>query len=480
MQSVIKEEKLNQEFTNTELDLIVDLAKVEFSLFPPLVSGNKNPEHIHYIAEKIQKAIESPLLESDKNKLLIISIPPRHGKTELISKHFPAWILGNYPEKRIILSSYGAELAESNSDTAKSIFEQWGPLLWNVHPGEIFKRSAWNTDKKGGVRAAGIGGPITGFGADLFIIDDYIKDHEEAESEVQREKVWNWWQSVASTRLHPGAVVIILATRWHYDDLIGRLLDQKENEKEEFPFELEYINLPALAQENDLLDRETGKALWPWRFNENRLQNIKKTSGSYWWSALYGGSPTPREGLMFKCENFEIVNEVPKNKIIKSVRYWDKAGTQDGGACTAGILMHFLSNGRFLISDVTKGQWSSGNREKKIKQTAKIDGYDVIQYFEQEPGSGGKESAENTVRNLRGYRAHADKVTGSKELRADPYSAQVEIGNVQVLRRPWTRVFIEEHRTFPKGKFRDQVDAAAGAFNKLVGKRKKAGAWGSD
>ncbi len=202
------------------------------------------------------------------------------------------------------MSSYGAELAEANSNAAKFIFEYWGPRFWNVNPGEIFKRSAWNTDEVGGVIASGIGGATTGFGADIFIIDDYIKDGEEAESLLKRKKIWTWWQSVASTRLHPGAVVIILATRWNDDDLIGRLLKQKEEEKEEFPFEMEYINLPALAEGNDPLGRNEGEALWVDRYNRDNLLAKKAASGPFWWAAMYQGGPVARGGNLFKSDNF--------------------------------------------------------------------------------------------------------------------------------------------------------------------------------
>jgi len=289
-------------FNDNDLDLFAELARSDFSFFPQLVSGNKNPKHIDYIAKKIQNAVESP--ETDKHKLLIISIPPRHGKTQLISIHLPPWIAGNYPKKRIIMSSYGAELAETNSNAAKNIFEYWGPILWNVNPGEIFKRSAWNTEEIGGVVASGVGGATTGFGADLYILDDFCKDNEEASSTLKREKIWNWFQSVVATRLHPGALLIIFATRWDDDDLIGRLLKQQKEEKEDFPFATEVINLPALAEENDPLGRAAGDALWELRFTRKKLLNIKKILGPYWWAALYEGDPTPRGGTLFKSQYF--------------------------------------------------------------------------------------------------------------------------------------------------------------------------------
>lgn len=175
---------------------------------------------------------------------------------------------------------------------------------------------------------------------------------------------------------------------------------------------------------------------------------------------------------MFKVENFTLIKQYSVPDVTAAVRYWDKAGTQDAGARTAGVLFLLLKRG-FVIADVVKGQWSAGAREERIKQTAELDDelfelFSVDVWIEQEPGSGGKESAENTVLNLAGHNVYVDRVTGSKEVRANPYAAQVEAGMVSILTRSWTSNFIDEHELFPNGKFKDQVDAAAGAFNKLT------------
>lgn len=290
------------QFKEEELITLAALARDDLSMFPQLVSGNANPPHIHYIAQKIQYAISTPC---ERYKLLLISVPPRHGKSELISKHCPAWILGKMPKKRIILSSYASELVEGHSDTARMHFKKWGHILFRVEPSETnFKKVAWDTQFGGGLIAAGVGGQITGFGADIFIIDDYCKSYEDSESLIGRDNTWDWWQSVAATRLHPGAVVIILCTRWHEDDLIGRLLLQKEQIGKDFPFILEHINLPAIAESNDPLGRKPGESLWPQRYNKNQLNDIKTIVGPYFWSALYQGSPTSRGGSLFKSDNF--------------------------------------------------------------------------------------------------------------------------------------------------------------------------------
>ena len=151
-----------------------------------------------------------------------------------------------------------------------------------------------------------------------------------------------------------------------------------------------------------------------------------------------------------------------------SVRSWDKAGTAGGGAYTAGVLMHKLRDGRYVIEDVIRAQLGALDREKRIRQTAEVDGYRTKIVIEQEPGSGGKESAQSTIRMLSGYNVTADRVTGDKETRAEPYAAQVQGGNVMLVRGGWNRPFLDEHESFPAGRYKDQVDAAAGAFAHLA------------
>jgi len=283
------------------------LAKNNFYAFPKFASGLQCPRHIKFIADKIQEKLEDISLDF---KLLLISLPPRHGKTLLISKHLPAWYLGRNPDKRIILTSYSAELSDENSDYAKDVFAKWGPILWDAHPSKsYYNRSKWNTTKSGGCISAGIGGSITGFGADLFIIDDYFKGPEEAQSKAARDKLWDKWQGIIGTRLHPGCLVIVLATRWGHDDLMGRLIDKQVIEGAEFPFKFEYINMPALIEdehdlENDPLGRKIGEALWPNRFSSKLLKNAKKIVGPYWWNAEFKGRPSREGGNLFKSEHF--------------------------------------------------------------------------------------------------------------------------------------------------------------------------------
>jgi predicted phage terminase large subunit-like protein len=290
-----------------ELELAY-LAADHFCVFPKLGSGYKIPKHSKYLADRIQEALiwqNNPDNRHERYKIFIVSGPPRHGKSELVCRHGPPWILGNYPTKKIIIASYQASLSEKHSRKARALFEKWGPILWESYPSKTtFAGNDWETDQGGGTKAVGIQSGASGYGADVLLIDDYHADSLSAESKLQRDNVWDWWQSAAIERLHPAGIVVIYATRWHEDDLVGRLLDQEKELKEECPFEIEHIKFPALAEENDVLGRKPGEALWPWWKDENILNKIKIGIGSYVFAALFQGHPRARGGTLFKSEFF--------------------------------------------------------------------------------------------------------------------------------------------------------------------------------
>jgi predicted phage terminase large subunit-like protein len=176
---------------------------------------------------------------------------------------------------------------------------------------------------------------------------------------------------------------------------------------------------------------------------------------------------------MFKVDAFKIVSRMDFNprEFVKTIRYWDKAGSEGTGAYTVGVRMSLLTGNRWLVEDVRRGRWGSSEREKVIRRTAEDDGTAVEIWIEQEPGSGGKESAEGTIRNLAGYVCRAERPTGDKVFRADPYSVQVNNKSVMMLAGDWNYDYIEEHRFFPYSTYKDQVDASSGAFNKLIAKK---------
>jgi predicted phage terminase large subunit-like protein len=260
--------------------------------------------HLLLVAERLC-AIERGELDR-----LMIFQPPRSGKSMLTSHYTPPWFIGRNPDKRVILASFGAKLASDWGRKSRDVLEAWGPTLFDV---QVSPRSAasdhWNLLRRGGgMNTAGVGGPITGFGADLLIIDDPLKDAEEAGSEVIRQKQKEWYQSTARTRLMPGGAVVLMQTRWHEDDLAGWLLQEMRDGGDQW----DIIVLPAIAEEDDELGRAEGEALWPERFPLHELERTKRAVGGYYFAAMYQQRPVPAGGALFKRHDFRYFTEAPE------------------------------------------------------------------------------------------------------------------------------------------------------------------------
>lgn len=401
-------------------------------------------------------------------KRLMVFAPPQHGKSELVSVRFPAYWLAQRPDDPVILTSYAASLAYSKSRQARGVIEgpEWRVLFPGVETNpESRAVDHWGLkDSRGELLAAGVGGPITGHGAKLGIIDDPVENWEQAQSETYREKTWEWYRTTFRTRIHEGGAIVLVMTRWHLGDLAGKLLAQD-------PGQWTVLRLPALSKgEGDPLGRAEGEPLCPLRFSRKALLAIKRDIGSRAWSAEYDGDPVAAEGNLFKRAWFPIVGTAPA--LARRVRYWDRAATPGGGDYTAGVLMA-EADGIYYVEDVKRGQWSTGEREAITKQTAQLDAsrHVTTVWLEQEPGSSGVDSAKATIKALAGFDVHAETVTGSKEVRAGPFAAQAEAGNVRLVSGRWNEAYLDELTAFPNGEYDDQVDGSSGAFNKLTGPR---------
>lgn len=417
-------------------------------------------------------------------KRLMIFLPPRHTKSELVSRRLPAYVLGRDPNAQIIAASYGSDLARRmnrdvqrimDDDAYRRIFPNtrlFGANIRTVAQGTWLRNSnIFEICEYGGIyRGAGVGAGITGMGMDYGIIDDPLKNRKEANSQTIRDAIWDWYTSTFRTRLAPGGGILLTVTRWHEDDLPGRLLALMKSDPAADQWEV--INLPAVAEEPLAIydPRAVGDALWPDRFDLEALERTRVSLGSYDWNSLYQQRPAPPEGGMFRREWFTVVGVAPRQSA--RIRYWDKAGTDTGeGAYTAGVLLARDDDGVFYVEDVIRDRYSALDREQVIRQTAEIDRAtydDVTIYVEQEPGSGGKESAEATVRNLAGFSIYAERVTGDKVTRAYPFAAQCEAKNVKIVKGDWNPAYLAELTNFPNGKYKDQADASSGAFNKLA------------
>ncbi len=417
--------------------------------------------------------------QAGKKPVMLLMTPPQHGKS-LSVIDFIAWAIGHDPHLRVIYSSFSDRLGiRANLRLQRSLdsalYQRIFPRtrLNNKHVVTLAERALRNHEvlefvgHDGYFRNTTVLGSITGEALDLSVIDDPIKGRAEASSEVTREKTWNWLTDDVFSRFSESAGLIMIMTRWHVDDPAGRLIQHFGAKR------ITQIRYPAIAETREKY-RSPGDPLFPELKSMDFLMERRKLYTEASWEALYQQNPFIAGGGIFPVDKLQTWPVLDRTKILKSVRFWDKAGTEsDDAAFTAGALIHMLKDNRFVIEHVVRGQWSALDREEKIKFWATRDAansrpgaYEVG--VEQEPGSGGKESAESTIRNLRGFKCYADKVTGSKEIRAEPFAAQVQGGNVWMVAGSYQNDLLDEMVSFPNGKFKDQVDACSGAFNRLI------------
>ncbi len=410
--------------------------------------------------------LENYLLEmlNGENKRLIVSMPPRHGKSEFISKYFPAWYLGNNPDHRIILTSYESQFATQWGRQVQALMKE--EFYKKIFPIELSKKRAASGDfiienHKGGMYCCGTGGAVTGRGANLLIIDDPVKNDEEAHSTTYRDKVYDWFRSTAFTRLEPNGGVILLMTRWHHDDLAGRLIRDE-------PGKWTHLKLPAIAEENDPLGRNYGQALWEERFGLDALKEIRETAGEYWFSALYQQRPSISSGGIFKRQNFLFFDEEPQfyrtgekllpKTMLKKFATIDLATTtNESSDYTVCIIFGISPENDILILDVIREKIEGANHLSWIKQIfsqyqpLQI-GIEAVQYQ-----ISLVQMAQNEGLPVKQLKADKDKLS-----RALPIAAKVEAGKVFFRRNAhWLGDFIAELIQFPNAKHDDQVDAFA-------------------
>ena len=405
---------------------------------------------------------------------LLLQSPPQHGKSSMVVD-FLSWTAGHDPSLKMIFGSYSDRLGVRANIRLQRIFDSekhkrvFGDILLGNdrtrRNSEIIEFAAdFNDDsRRGYFRNTTVLGAVTGEALDIGVVDDPIKGRAEASSPVTRERTWHWLTDDFMTRFADRAGLLMVMTRWHLDDPAGRLMELYPGVRS--------LRYPAIAEE-DGPHRKKGEPLFPALKSLDFLQKQRQVMTLAGWQSVYQQTPIVVGGDMFPVEKVSIVPALPqKVEVVSAARYWDKAGTAGGGAFTAGVLMLRMHDGTFTVADVRRKQWSALDRERMIKQTAEVDraSYPTTRvYVEQEGGSGGKESAEASIRNLAGFSAEADRVSGPKEVRAEPFAAQWQAGNVKLVAGEWNRDYLEEHEHFPAGKYKDQVDASAGAFNKIA------------
>jgi len=274
----------SKDLTRLEQDLMA-LSPAAFAMMASAGRWQMAP-HLAYLDRMLLAALEDAAAERLEG--LVVSMPPQHGKSELCSKYLPAWYLCNYPNRRVIVTGYGNDFAAQWGGKSRDLVRKWGPAF-QVH---VSKRSSsadrWDLEKYGGgMVAAGVGGPLTGKGANLLIIDDPIKNDGEARSPLKRQNLWDWWQSTASTRVRRRGLTLIIQTRWHRDDLAGRILHEAKTNRQRW----REVRLAALAEDGDPLGRAPGDPLWPDKFPLAHLSRVRDGKTPYYWRALYQQDP---------------------------------------------------------------------------------------------------------------------------------------------------------------------------------------------
>lgn len=397
-------------------------------------------------------------------------MPPRHGKSELISFWFPLWCLGRNPKTRIILASYEADFAAFWGRRVRNAVNEYGNELDIALDPTSSAAHRWNLDNGiGGMLTAGAMGPMTGKGADIMVIDDPIKNAEEAASETIREKLWDWFQTTAYTRLEPGSGIIVVATRWHQDDLIGRL-EARSSSGEGLPWDV--IKFPALAEAEDPLGRALNEPLWPERYNLQDLEDIKKGNTPYNWSALYQQRPTPEEGGAVKRAWWRFYEVAPADfdQIIQS---WDLAfkDLKDSDYCVGQVWGR--KGAQFFLLHQVRGLMNSVEVIAAIRNITRI--------FPQATAKLIEDSANGPAVIAQLHHEVAGiipiKTKGqSKDQRLQAAIPLIAAGNVFLpgRRKPdgeysidqlWVSEFIEELAAFPNGAHDDQLDATTQALN---------------
>jgi len=450
--------------------------------------------HIPYLCGRLQRVAERVFEGKKREKNLVINIPPGTTKSTICSVMYPAWIWTRMPHARIIGASYSllpvaSDLSRKNrdiilSDKYRRCFSSVGRLEKEdsaIDLREDQKTKHYFVNSKGGMRyAVGTQGSVTGMHAHFLIVDDPIDPRgARSDSEIRSTNIW-LFETLFNRKTDKDVTpVILIMQRLHVEDATAAMLEKMGDE-------IEYICLPAELNDDVKPERlkryYTDGLLDPVRLNRRILENEKRM-GQYYYAGQFLQSPIPEQGGMFNVDKLEFQNPDENIKWGKRVRYWDKAATQDDGCFTVGALLgeELLKDGkvRYWVLDIVRGQWNTAMREKIIRKTAEEDGVNIEIWIEQEPGSGGKDSAETTMRNLSGFRVKPDRPTGDKIIRADPFSAQVNAGNVVLKPAVWNKEYIEEMRFFgPNCKYKDQIDASSGAFNRLFKKKIVLGAFG--
>jgi predicted phage terminase large subunit-like protein len=432
------------EFSRSDLACFATLMRRRFEIAP-----------LHQqIIEQLER------IESGAIDRLMIFVPPRHGKSLISSELFPAWYLGKHPDRSVIAASYGSELA---TDFGRKVRNHMAsPVFRAVFPGASISTDSaaahrFNLMAGGAYYAVGAGGALTGRGADLLLIDDPVKNREDADSATYRRNLHDWYESVAYTRLQPGGVVVVIQTRWHQDDLAGWLLSEHAGES------WTVVSLPALAEPDDALGREEGAALWPAKFPVPTLNRIREAIGSAAWASLYQQRPVPATGAIFQRAwwRFYTAASLPP-KFEQIILSLDTAFKTNSSSDYSVALVLGVGDTGYYVLDVWRDRAEFPRLKAIVNEMAAKWRPDRL--LIEDAASG--QSLIQELRQLSRLPVMPIKVGSDKVSRAHAVTPMIESGRVYLPEAaPWLSDFIDELSSFPAAAHDDQVDALSQVLN---------------
>lgn len=448
-----------------KLEMASRLASRDFHWFVRLVDrGFKVGAFNRYLGGLLQDVADGKL------RRLILNTPPQHGKSKLVSQEWPAWLLGRNPKLGIVAASHTQSLCDRNSRMTmrrmrnaayQSLFQT------RLDPRKCSAKE-WATIEGGTYKAVGVGGAVTGQPADLLIVDDPYKGQEDSHSQVQRERVWDWFWSDAYTRLQSGAPIVIVMTRWHVDDLVGRLVreEKEKNIPDGHPDKWMVVRLPAIADELDVLGRNIGDPLFPEKYSLQDLESIKLQQGSYNWAGLYQQRPVPDGGNYLDGEKLKVVGPDAAPTDLRWFRFWDLA-TDEGekNDYTASARGAMDATGNFYVSGMVRGKWKWPEARTRVKALAEAER--IVVGIESVAGF---KTAFQNAREVIDPSVRLQEVTVDKDKfkRALPWIALAEAGKMFLVNDGgWVDDFKTEVTDFPNGLHDDQVDAVSGVYGMI-------------
>lgn len=470
---MIANEKLKALLPAAEMDLarrsLIDFSK-------RMMRGFEDPSHIRLMAEYLEK------IESGELRRLMISMPPRHGKSYLGAQLFPSWYLGRNPRSKVIVASYGATLAQEHSRASRALLQQDNWPFETRLSEESSAVDRWHTTDRGQLLAAGVGSGITGFGADLFIIDDA---HHDVGTEGERELVWQWFTRVAMPRLEPAARLVVIGTRWAFGDLIGRQLEAPD------AAQWKHIVLPAIAtDDDDAIGRKVGEPLWAERMNLEMLLERKTAMGANAFEGEYQQRPVPEEGALWRkawLENryrpedlarlqsvriggwpatFEaMLNQTsPGQSNLQKVVSVDSAWKTGPGADYSAMMCWGTDGLYYWLLDAKRGRWEYPDLKRVVVDFCQLHRPNAVPIESAASGL----ALISELKRTTGLPIIESIPHGSKESRASVVLPLFESGKVKLPEKaPYLDEYVAELLSFPAGRHDDYVDCTVLALTRL-------------